>query len=304
MEEIPKNIEKEISELTSYKPSTRVRRWTLLFVGDHGKIISVSRFKGLALTAVFVFIIAVAAAVCLYFLYQDQREENKKLQEDLQVSQQIALSLRDKKDILMARLVVAESKIADSIATAKKPPAEKIIPKPPLQRPSVETISDAGDAAKNALIAKKQPGEKSASGKTTESFQEVNSPGVAVEDLLVFNEGKNNTLHVQFKLINTNQNSQSVSGRAFVILKESEADKDQWLTFPSVSLTSGKPSQIYKGQYFSIARFKPMNFEKNIQVDLKRFKSAKVFIFASTGELLLEKNLPIEMEESVVTPDK
>ena len=47
-----------------------------MFVGDHGEIISVGRFKLMAISLVFVIIIVVASAVCLYFFSKSYIEEN------------------------------------------------------------------------------------------------------------------------------------------------------------------------------------------------------------------------------------
>ena len=67
MEDIQRNLEKEIAALHAPKPTRKNKRWTLMFVGDHGEIISVGRFKLMAISLVFVMIIVIASAVCLYF---------------------------------------------------------------------------------------------------------------------------------------------------------------------------------------------------------------------------------------------
>ncbi|MEA3428028.1 MAG: hypothetical protein U9Q84_02165, partial [Thermodesulfobacteriota bacterium] len=102
-----------------------------------------------------------------------------------------------------------------------------------------------------------------------------------------------------FKIVNTSQNAQRVSGHAFVMLKQIEADKKSWLTFPSVPLVSGKPALFKKGQYFSILRFKIMKFKTGNVTDSEQFKTATVFVFSTTGELLLEKSFPVEIKEIV-----
>ncbi|MCG2759070.1 MAG: hypothetical protein L6263_11640, partial [Desulfobacteraceae bacterium] len=126
-----------------------------------------------------------------------------------------------------------------------------------------------------------------------------------IKDFSILFEPDTAALNVQFKIVNTSQNDQPVSGHAFVILKQNEDDQSSWLTFPSVPLVSGKPTLFKKGQYFSILRFKTIKLQMRNMTDPKLFKTATVFVFTTTGELLLEKSFPIEIKETVsdLTPN-
>ena len=46
MEDIPRNLGKEVSRVKLPRPTRRAKPWTLLFVGDSGRVISIKRFKG------------------------------------------------------------------------------------------------------------------------------------------------------------------------------------------------------------------------------------------------------------------
>ena len=112
---------KELNGIAVPKPKKRADRWTLLFVGDRGKVIPVKRFKGLAITLTFTVFIALALAIGLYFMYNSKAEENESLINALGVSRQKVKSLQDDKELLMVRLVLAESKIkAVRIETEEK----------------------------------------------------------------------------------------------------------------------------------------------------------------------------------------
>ena len=153
---------------------------------------------------------------------------------------------------------------------------------------SIETKTAPADVDKTVLLTgEKQPEEETASAIP------ANLPSASIEDFVVLFEPGSNILKVQFKIIKRAPNSQPVSGHAFVILKNDEVDEDRWLIFPQVTLSSGKPSQYNKGQYFSIFRFKTINFKAQYEANPERFNNAKVLVYNITGDLLLEKSYPV-----------
>jgi hypothetical protein len=54
-----------------------------------------------------------------------------------------------------------------------------------------------------------------------------------------------------------------------------------------------------KGQYFSIYRFKTLNFKAQYEADLEQFNNASILLYNTTGDLLLEKSFPIEIKKTV-----
>lgn len=283
MENEPLNVAKEISKQPLPKPEKRIRRWSLMFVGDHGEIITVGRFKLMAISLVFVMIIVVASAVCLYFFSKSNIEENRSLKNDLTSLQQKVKDLKSEKDILMVRLVMAESKLD------------------PKQTKNQMKLAKSSNAPV-ALVKKKTDIETGVSETTAKPVQPKKLQAVDVSDVIVRHELLGiggSSLRIKFTLKKLDQNPETVSGRAFVVLKQDEDDKDQWLVLPSVPLISGKPSIIKRGKYFSIARFKSMHFEKNYLDVPKLFKNMTVYVFAKTGALMLKKEFPIEIKEVV-----
>jgi len=282
MENLSLNLAKEVSTQPLPKPRKRIRRWSLMFVGDHGEIISVGRFKLMAISLAFVMIIVVASAACLYFFSKSNIEENINLKNALASLQQKVEALQDEKDILMVRLVLAESKLEPKKAKNQKKPAES--------------------ASRSRALKKKTDIAPGASGTPAKPVQTKKLQAVDVKDVTVRHELLEiggSSLRIKFTLKKIDQNSETVSGRAFVVLKHNEVDKDQWLVLPYVPLISGKPSRIKRGKHFSIARFKSMHFEKNYLAVPKLFKNMTVFIFAKTGALMLKKEFPIEIKEVI-----
>ena len=293
------NRVKDLNGIVVPKPKKRASRWTLLFVGDRGKVIPVKRFKGLAITLTFAVFVVVALAVSLYFMYSREADENRSLINVLGVSQQKVKSLQDEKELLMVRLVLAESKIkVGRIETEEKSASAAIEPPAPDINKVVETVKEV-PAEKAAVIAAVVEDEPDIS---EPSLPDAESQMVSIEELMVFNTLENKNLKVTFKLRKSDQNIETISGHAFVILKHDRDDRKQWFAIPSVSLVSGKPSRIRNGQYFSIARFKAMKFQHKYSGDPKRFRYVTVFIYNADGKMMLESEFPITVQEMPPEP--
>ena len=311
MNNLSGNSRKNVNGLGIPKPQKRKSHWTLLFVGDHGKVISLGKFKRVVIVSTVVVAVVVAITGWLYFLYRSNAQEKKRLQNVLEASRQKVTALRDEKDQMMVRLVLAESKINAGQVGSK---AEKIKAKPDVSQDlsaSATTKPKAADQKVNQTAAKLpvvKPVTVAVAATATpdmpaESGQAEEPQVVDVEKLMVLYETDTNRLRVSFNLRKTDPNTESVIGRAFVVLKHDKVDQNQWLTIPSVSLAGGKPSRVYRGQYFSIARFKPMKFERKVN-DPSRFQYVSVFIFTKDGKLLLEKELSIKIQNVLSQPEE
>jgi len=291
MENQPKDSEKDIIPHALRKPSKRARRWTLLFVADYGEIISFGHFKGLAVALASVLVAAVAAAVWFFFLYTNTKEESYHLKNDLAVLRQHATALRDEKDMLMARLVMAESKMKKAYTQEKK--IEKSSDQMPAKGESAKPKSSASQAA---FVAGEPNKTKTMPGGAN---RVKDSQRITAENFYVFHEPDTSTLKVRFFMRNTAKDADRISGHIIVILKPIEHDRNKWLVIPSVPLVSGKPSGENRGLSFSISRYKNVRLKaKGITVP-NRFKRATVFVFATTGGLLLEKDFPVKLKKTL-----
>jgi len=250
------------------------KRWTLLFIGDRGKTITFHRFKSLVMLALLILLASAAVAGWFWYLYDNARIESRILNQKMENLKQALASVRNEKDLLTARLVVAESKAEQTIAkmVAEKPvkPPAKNVPKP-------------------SQTGKKPVVEKPESGMS-----------IVAENFLVFYEPDVNTLSVQYKIRNTGSKEQPVSGRSVVILKDGEENPKKWLVLPWVPLKSGKPTGK-KGRPFSIYNFRTMRFKANNQIGPDQYKSALVYVFTTDGTLLLEQKFPVGIKSVTVS---
>ncbi|MBU4208289.1 MAG: hypothetical protein KKD12_01170 [Proteobacteria bacterium] len=278
MENLPGNlgIAVKTSAMESC-PFKKARQWTILLVDDHGKVISFSRFKEAVIISASMLFVAIIAAVIFFLLYNSTLNDNNKLQDILSTSKKKVRTLRNENDILMARLVISESKVNANYANKHESKPEK-----PLNDYTEKSTPDknelnAADDKQNVRLSQKQPYEKPAI--------------VSVNNFDVYYEKDKKILSVQYIIKNTDLNTK-IAGYTVVILKDNEVNQNEWLTLPSDNLIEGKPSEK-AGQVFLISNFRKIKFKVTEPTNPNRFKKATVFVFSKKGELLLEKDFPV-----------
>ena len=273
-------------------PLKKTRQWSILLVNDHGKVISFSRFKETVIISVSMLFVAIIAAVILFSLYKNTLNNNTKLKDILSASQKKVSALRNEKDILMARLVISESKV--NANSAKK---QEIRPKKPLddnseKKPSAEKSSTVEYAKKDDQFPEEQQDENSA---LTINNEDEKPAIVSVNNFNVYYDKDKNILSVQY-IIKKTPLSTKIAGYTAVILKNNEVNQNEWLTLPPDNLIEGKPSGK-AGQAFLISNFRKIKFKVTEPTNPNRFKKATVFVFSKKGELLLEKDFPILIKD-------
>ncbi len=144
------------------------------------------------------------------------------------------------------------------------------------------------------LTSKKETTPPLSTKKALDSIYKTHSISVGVKDFSASHSPENNILRVQF-LIN---NLSTTPGYIFVVLKPDNSNQDSWLVIPSVNLTSGIPSDIKRGKFFKICRYKSVHLMATKQTEPEKFILATIFVFTRTGELVLEKDIPVSIKRS------
>jgi hypothetical protein len=271
-------MENETKEVNTAKPKSvkRDRRWTLMFIGDRGKTITFKSFKGVVITVIFMLLATAAVAGGFYYLYRDEARKNDVLQNEMDNLQRVLTSLRNEKEILMARLVVAESRVKESYTKNDEPESDN---EPARVRLSGVTV---------------QSDQKADSSQSEPVFK------VDVDDFIVFHEPDINMLRVEYKVRNIGSKEQPVSGKTVVVLKNTDEPQSEWLPLPSVPLVSGKPTGQW-GQPFSIFNFRTIRFKVNDQPGPDQFNTATVFVYSLTGDMLLEKDFAVGIKSQRIS---
>jgi hypothetical protein len=298
MENLPRNLGKDVNKLTVPNPSERARRWTLLFVDNLGKTISFRRFKGFAITLIFFLIILITATVCLYFLFKNEREQNKNFMNTLAQFQQQVVSLKNDKEVLMARLVVAEYKIESSQVKTEETLPERMLDNTALIISSKENESDATDLEKIDLFNKTQMEKKLTTLEPRASVKPAKPLRITVDKFNIYHKPGINTLIIEFTLRKIGPKTELISGDVMVVLKDDEVKMDNWITVPYGAVVSEQLSRKKKGHAFSIYRFVTLKFKVIGETSPDRFKIATIFVFSPKGDLLLKKDFPIEIKSA------
>ncbi len=268
------NSNKNLTGANSTKTIKKNKKWTLLLVGDHGKIISVRNFIWVISALLIALIIAVTAAVSIFFIYKNSQNEAESLKSAFQAAQNQVLSLKEEKDLFMVRLVVAEKE--------NKALTSKLKTETPLQHKNKQSVKKI----------KKKPDVKSAVAVDKKvTFK------MAIDNFAYSISDDNRIIKTQFKLINKSSKFRAASGHTFVLLKNNKIDKNKWLISPQVAILSGKPTQFKKGRFFSISRYNIIKFSLKVPGEnIESFNEAIVFVYASNGDLLIEKVFPFSIK--------
>jgi len=267
------------------------RRWTLLFIGDHGNVITLKRFKAIVLATACVFLLAISALAILIFLNTGVLKANQEFKKRIEDSREQIETLRHEKEILMARLVLSETKIKENASKDDQNEVQENTTQPIKQK------LQAAPKAETPKVNKKKPSVPQTTpsvpaGREARDSEPVFS--VALENFIVSHESDSADLNAQFKLKNTTPESQKVTGHAVVVLKSNELPKHKWLVMPAVGLVGDKPSGK-NGKRFAIQRFRTMNMTSRTPKHADEFRTAAVYIFLKSGELLLEEAFAVEL---------
>lgn len=267
------------------------RRWTLLFIGDHGRVITLKRFKAVVITAALMLFSAIIAAAILFFVNIDTLVKNKELQRYLEKSETQIETLRREKETLLARLVIAESKakknsVEQQQRQAAIEPANPISSKP---QPDLKKAAEKVDPKTPPVPEAAQPKPLAAQKVEPEPVLSV-----AVENFSVAYEPDSQNLIAQFRIKNTGPESQPVSGQTVVVLKGDDLPIDEWLVMPAMAMIGDMPSGK-KGKSFSIQRYRTIKFTFETPDNFDAFQTAVVYVFLKSGELILEEDFPVTL---------
>ncbi|MFO7560533.1 MAG: hypothetical protein R6X10_17020 [Desulfobacterales bacterium] len=257
------------------------RGWQLLFVDDRGKIVSHAWFKRTAIMILGALLLSIACSITLCVFFIKQRNENIGLKEGHEASEVRLKALQHERDILLARLVLMESKIE---ASSNR--------KPDLKPLAVEAEKNV---RQNDSVKKKNSGRKTVPEKPDRVGKE--NPTFGVEDFsLLYEPDPANELKIQFVMRNRSQTEKTVEGYIFIALKPDGNDNQELMIIPSAEFSEGKPVEATKGKYFRISRYKTIRFRLSRRIASERYKTATVFVFNRDGIKQFEKSFPIMIE--------
>ncbi|MCK5163966.1 MAG: hypothetical protein KAQ72_09620 [Desulfobacula sp.] len=316
MEDISRELEREIAR-SKPKPYKQDRKTRILIVDDFGQMKSGEYLRTFVTILFIISIVCFVTAGVFYYLYTGLSRDTNSIKTKLVLAETKVDELTREKEMLMARLVISgkdpgiekvsgqedkpEDKIEGRLLIAqveeKKPLVSKnqeikSIPTEPEEGDIINKPSMA-DPEKNIIKPKLNTiGESPEAPVAPETPKAVNKT-VSIEKFTVIKDGTKGDLLVRFDIRNISKEPGDVSGRIFTVLKPDNKLENQWLVVPAASLKNGIPSEYRKGQYFSIAHFKPVKFRIKSHADPDFFKKASIFIFNEQADLIFEKLIDI-----------
>lgn len=269
------------------------RYWSLMLVGEHGRVIPFRRFKEIAIAVIGIASLSLAALVVIAYLYMQQGKTIGRLQGDLDTARRLAVQLKDEKDVLHAKLVIYEIQNTPEAAQKTSMQASaQAAPKPKAQENSTPL---AQNTAPQIVAAAPTP---TAEIKVAEAIS-PSKPNVNwAVDLQKFEakfDAGRELLRISVRVVNNSVPKQSFAGRMAVVLKQTDDPPGKWIAMPSVPLTEGKPSGN-SGQAFSVQNYRTMDFKAYKQRAPIVYDTATVFVFLTNGEILLARDFHFKIE--------
>ena len=122
-----------------------------------------------------------------------------------------------------------------------------------------------------------------------DSVETVSEEALEVDKLEIWNQSGEHSVRFQFSLKNVSATGDKIKGYTFVVLKPGEGSSEPSRGSPWTPLEDGQPTIFKRGQFFSIARFKYVRGKIPQIQDVERFKTATIFVYTESGNLLIEK---------------
>ena len=238
-----------------------------MFVSEHGRLVRVQHFVCYVAIAAGVLIVSLLVSLSCFLLFLNERSETKKLSNALSSARQEVRTLVDRNDALLARI---------ASFTATETPAGM-----PTE-PHAAADSDESGVASDAVAP--------------------NTAIVAIENLRVVQASDTQASRIKLAVKKVGESSSTVSGRVFVVLEGENGAGLRTVVAPAVPLNDGVPAQPGRGQYFSIARFKPVSMTIQIE-NPHELETATVYIFGTDGELLYEAIFPVKVVREAPAAD-
>jgi len=265
------------------------RRWTVLFIGDHGRVIAFKRIKTLIWLTLGAVATALTAVAVLVTVNRELQAGILALQKQLETSQQQIQALRQERDLLTAHVVLVETKMKETLAGGRRSAADQKLDPAGAGKASDRSGSPTTDVAVDKAAAPSAPSE------------DVRLPvgigeGIAVEDFQARFNAARKAFDLRYKLVTTRQGSKPLAGHVIVVFKGDDLEPEQWLAMPRVDLPKGRPTGRQKGYTFSISHSKAFSHSTPAPTSFPAFTRAVLYVFSPEGQLLMAKDYVIDLE--------
>jgi hypothetical protein len=265
------------------------RSWTIVLIGDLGKMVSLHLTKPLLLASTACLALIVAVFIYSAVSYRSVRSENKALSKNLDRLSAKLRSAEETREEALVRLMLLEASagqaagktVNDSEQQTKDKASQATEQAPPATAGVKARAQEAPRPAAAALLSSRADTDKVAPPMPTAR--------VSIRNLEIWLEPDDNEFKFKFMVRNTDRESGKVAGYAFLVLKPKGDSGKPPRVFPVTPLKNGKPDNFKDGHHFSIARY---TFVRGTLAEVSTigpFETAKIYVYSDTGDFLLEK---------------
>lgn len=281
-------------------------RWTVLLIGDLGKIVSFRIGTPLLFASMACIAVILTVVICSVFSYNSLRLENKELRNNLdnfRAKPETAVNVEEKalvglvahkasaKDTPKKAGTASDRKAKDVVSKIKKP--KPAVTQTAKEKPPETPEPAAGQTARVEESETPSPAEEAPQPTQAEKdkvAQPASSANIVVNKLEIRRKAAGNAFEFKFSLKKVHGESGKIAGHTFVVLKPEEGSREATIrAFPWSPLKDGMPAIFKRGQYFSISRFKYVSGKFADVSTMEHFKTATVYVYSDTGDLLVEE---------------
>jgi len=152
-----------------------------------------------------------------------------------------------------------------------------------------ETAAGGSEGAQPGAIASSTPAPESSA-----TAPPISPAGILVEEFEIRRDRVGNVLKFQFHLKNIAPDGRRIAGYTFIVLRPEKGSQEPLRAHPWTPLKDGRPTLFKRGQYFSVARFKVVRGTLSDVGAIDRFKTATVYVYSDTGDLLVEEVFEVD----------
>jgi hypothetical protein len=267
------------------------RSWTIVLIGDLGKIVSLHLTKPLLLASTACLALIFAVFIYSAVSYRSVRSENKALSKDLDRLSAKLRSAEETREEALVRLMLLEERAGQAAGTTVNDSEQQTKDK---ASQATEQTPPATAGAKARAQERPRPAAAatallSSTAETDKVAPPTPTVRVSVRNLEIWLEPDNNEFKFKFMVKKTDRESGKVAGYAFLVLKPKGDSGKPPRVFPVTPLKNGKPNNFKDGHHFSIARYTFVRGTLAEVSTIAPFETAKIYVYSDTGDFLLEE---------------
>jgi hypothetical protein len=269
------------------------RRWTVLFIGDHGKVIAFKRVKTLIALALAVLGVALVVVAVLLVVNQRLHGRGRELQQRLEESGRQIESLSHEKDLLAAHVALVEAKMKEALSGIGHPAGDRKRNSPGPEKLAAQTSPPTG------AVAEDEDGTGATVSPGTEARPPINSgETVEVEGFGATYDPDRQSIDLKYKLVAPSTGRKPAAGHVIVVFKDEDLEPEAWLAMPRVELPKGRPSGLQKGYPFAINHSKTFAHSMPVPQSFTGFATAVLYVFSRQGQLVMAREYTVALQPS------